>query len=241
VTTETQNPNPNDQAADAHEAGEDTALGAAAKAGEEGGANDVKPDAGKPGEGDDDAGKDEGSEDGKGDKAAEQPAGAPEKYDTAAFTMPEGIEFDSEAFGAFEPALRDLNLSQDQAGKLVGVYAEKLVPLIEQRTVQKMDESAAELRANLARELQDDPEVGGKKLDESRSFAAKAIAHFIPDAKDRAAFSEFLNESGFGNNRFLMRLTAGAGRVVSEASTPAGESSAAPITESQKFYGKGGN
>lgn len=166
--------------------------------------------------------------------------GAPEAYDTAAFAMPQGIEFDAEGFGAVEPVLRDLNLTQDQAGKLMGAYAEKIVPMIAKRTTDAFEEAGAELRANLARELQADPEVGGKKMDESRAFAAKAIAHFVPDKNERSEFSTFLNESGLGNQRHLMRIIAGAGRVLSEASTPAAETATAPLSNAEVFYGKKG-
>lgn len=219
MTTETQN----DETAAAVEVGEDTALAAAAVA--EGGT------------------KDEGDEvDGDGAATTEgaAPVGAPEAYDTAAFTMPEGVEFDADGFAAVEPVLRDLNLSQDQAGKLMGAYAEKIVPMIQQRTKEQFDEAGAELKADLARQLQADPEVGGKKLDESRSFAAKAIAHFIPKADERSEFSTFLNESGLGNHPLLMRLVTGAGRAISEASTPAGETATGALSNSQVFYGKKG-
>lgn len=226
MTTEVSNPNLNDTTADASEAGEDTALAAAAKA--EDGA-ETTADAEVEG----DKGETEAGED--------APEGAPEAYDTSAWQMPEGVEFDTEGFSAVEPTLRDLNLSQDQAGKLMGAYAEKIVPMITERTLKAQDDAAAELRSNLARELQDDPEVGGKKLEESRSYAAKAIAHFIPDKNERAQFSEFLNESGFGNHKLLMRLVAGAGRAISEASTPAAETASKPLSEAEKFYGKGGN
>lgn len=221
MTTETQQQN--DTTPDASPVVEDTALAAAA-------ASDT-----------DNAGDAGGSEEGQAEAAAaEAPAGAPEAYDVAAFQLPEGIEFDTAAFEPFEPVLRELNLSQEQAGKLVGVYAEKLVPLIQQRTAEQFDNQAAELRANLARDLQADPEVGGKKLDESRSYAAKAIAHFIPKAEERSEFSTFLNESGLGNHPLLMRLVAGSGRVLAEASTPTAETAQQPLTESQKFYGKKG-
>lgn len=227
MTTENPNPTPDDATADAPEAGEDTALGAAANAEQTDAA-----EADKAAEGDAPA---EGGD--KGGEADEAPAGAPESYDVSAFKMPEGVEFDAEGFEAVEPVLRDLNLSQDQAGKLMSAYGEKIVPLIQQRTLKAQDDAAAELRANLARDLQADPEVGGKKLDESRAFAAKAIAHFIPDANERSEFSTFLNESGLGNHPLLMRLVTGAGRTLSEASTPAAETASKPLTESQKFYG----
>ena len=230
MTTEATNPNPNDPPADAPKAGEDTALGAAAAA-DEGKEPEPGKEEPKPGEGEGEG----------GDKGGEPaPEGAPEKYDTAAFKLPEGVEFDQEGFEAIESELRDLNLTQDQAGKLMEAYAGKIVPMIEKRTAAQFDEQAAELRANLARDLQVDPEVGGKKLDESRSFAAKAIAHFIPKADERSAFSTFLNESGLGNHPLLMRLVSGAGRTLAEATTPAADTGAAPKSNAEVFYGKKG-
>jgi hypothetical protein len=229
MTDQVTNPNPNDAPADAPASGEDTALAAAAKVDD---APSAEPK-------DDDAPVNDKPAD--QDKSQDAPEGAPDTYDTAAWKMPEGVEFDTEGFTAVEPVLRDLNLSQDQAGKLMTTYAEKIVPMIQQRTAQAFDDKAAELRADLARDLQADPEVGGKKLDESRAFAAKAIAHFIPDKDERNEFSTFLNESGLGNHRLLMRLVTGAGRAISEASTPAAETAAKPLSEAEKFYGKGGN
>lgn len=218
--TEATTPNPNDAAPDAPAVVEDTALSAAAKAEAPAEDGDKTPVA--------DADKTPVVE------------GAPDAYDTAAFAMPEGVEFDAEGFAEVEPVLRDLNLTQDQAGKLMGAYAEKIVPMIEKRAADRFYEAGAEMRANLARELRADPEVGGKKEDESRAFAAKAIAHFIPKADERSEFSTFLNESGLGNQRHLMRIIAGAGRVLAEASTPAAETATAPKTNAEVFYGKKG-
>lgn len=224
--------NPNDAAADATETGTDTALGAAASETEN--ATDEQDEGVNEGEQTADADAAD-----KSDADAEQ-TGAPEAYDTAAWTMPEGVEFDSEGFEAVEPVLRDLNLSNDQAGKLMTAYAEKIVPMIAARTTEQIDQAGAELRANLARDLQNDPEVGGKHLDESKAMAAKAIAHFIPDANQRSEFSTFLNESGLGNHPLLMRLVSGAGRAIAEASTLAASTASAPLSESEKFYGKKG-
>lgn len=218
MTTETQNQNDTPPAVET--TGEDTALATAAKA-------DTAPE----------AATDDAPVESAKDEAPAAPEGAPEKYDPATFVMPEGVEFDAEGFEAVEPVLRDLNLTQDQAGKLMGAYAEKIVPLIEQRALKAQDDAAAELRANLARDLQADPEVGGKKLDESRSLAAKAITHFIPDASQRSEFSTFLNESGLGNHPMLMRLVSGAGALLSEASTPAGEAHT-ELSAEERWYGK---
>jgi hypothetical protein len=222
MTTETTQ---NDATADAVEAAPTTALGDAAAteaAAEAGDGEAVAADAAA-------AAADA--------SAAVTILGAPEAYDATAFTMPEGVEFDSELFDLVKDDLKGMDLSQTGAERVVGMFAEKVAPKIAERAVKAIDDAAAELSANLARDLQADPEVGGAKLKESQAYAAKAISHFIPDARVRADFSKFLNESGLGNHPLLTRVIAGAGRAISEASTPAAETASAPLSESQKFYG----
>lgn len=174
------------------------------------------------------------------DAAAESVIGAPEAYDATAFTMPEGVEFDTEMFDLVKDDLKGMDLSQKGAERIVGMFAEKVAPAIAARTAKAIEDAGAELSANLARDLQSDPEVGGAKLKESQAFAAKAIAQFIPDATARSEFSKFLNESGLGNHPLLTRVIAGAGRALSEASTPAAETAKEPLSNSQIFYGKKG-
>lgn len=227
MTTETTTPETNDTTADVTAV--TTALGDAATAEAAAATTDEAADVA---DADDTADAPANTDD--------EPTGAPETYDTAAFVMPEGVEFDADGFAAVEPVLRDLNLTNDQAGKLMSAYAEKIVPMIEGRVQKAQDDAAAELSANLARDLQADPEVGGKNLKESQAFAAKAIAKFIPDATARSEFSTFLNESGLGNHPLLARVLAGAGRAVSEATTPAGEGASQGLTTSEKFYGRKG-
>jgi hypothetical protein len=118
------------------------------------------------------------------------------------------------------------------------MFAAKVVPQIEARAAKAIDDAGAELSANLARDLQADPEVGGAKLKESQAFAAKAIAQFIPDPAARSDFSKFLNESGLGNHPLLTRVIAGAGRALSEASTPSAETAKAELSAAEKFYGR---
>lgn len=183
-------------------------------------------------------GADAGASDDAGD-GGDPPAvtGAPDAYDTAAWEMPEGMEFDQEGFEAVEPVLRELDLDNDQVGKLMGAYAEKIVPMIEQRATQRMDDAAQEMSANLARDLQADPEVGGAKLKEAQAYSAKAIAAGLPDAAQRSEFSKFLNESGLGNHPLLTRVLNVAGRAMSEASTPAAGAGGGEKTAAEVFYG----
>ena len=188
------------------------------------------------------AGKADGGkeDDDKGDAGDASIVGAPEDYDTAAFSMPEGVEFDSEMFDLVKDDLKGMDLSQKGAEAVVGIFASKVVPKIEERAVKAIDDAGAQLRANLARDLQADPEVGGTKLKESQAFAAKAFAHFVPKAEERAQLSQFLNESGLGDHPLLTRVIAGAGRALSEASVPGAAGGAQERTAAEKFYGRKG-
>lgn len=170
-------------------------------------------------------------------EAAPTILGAPDEYDVSAFTMPEGVEFDAEMFDLVKDDLKGLDLSQEGAAKIVGLFAEKVTPKIAERVQAEIEATGQELSAQFARDLQADPVVGGAKLKEARAMAAKAIATAIPDAAARSAFSQFLNESGLGNHPLLMRVIAAGGRAMSEATTPAGAAVAEKST-TEKFYGR---
>lgn len=192
-------------------------------------------------DGDDkDAGTDKDASDKKddADDGDGKSSGAPDEYDTSAFKMPEGVEFDTEGFEAVEPVLRDLNLDQEQAGKLMEAYGEKIVPMIEQRTEKRIDDLGNKLKTDMAKDLEADEKVGGQYLEESKALSARVIQAALPDKGERDAFTKFLGESGMGNNRFLMRVLAHAGREMGEAGTPPadGNSSGAKTT-TEKFYG----
>ncbi|MCV5473515.1 peptidase, partial [Escherichia coli] len=52
-------------------------------------------------------------------KEGDKPEGAPEKYE---FQAAEGVELDADALKDFEPVARELNLTNEQAQKLVDAY-----------------------------------------------------------------------------------------------------------------------
>ena len=169
--------------------------------------------------------------------AASPLIGAPDDYDVAAFAMPEGVEFDAEMFDLVKDDLKGLDLSQEGAGKIVALFAEKVTPKIAERVQSEIERTGQEISAQFARDLQADPVVGGAKLKEAQAMAAKAIASALPDAEARTTFSQFLNESGMGNHPLLMRVIAAGGRAMSEATTPAGAAVAEKST-TEKFYNR---
>ncbi|EDV9203259.1 peptidase [Salmonella enterica subsp. enterica serovar Monophasic] len=145
-----------------------------------------------------------------GDKPAEKPdnkeqkqEGAPEKYE---FTAGEGVELDTEALKDFEPVARDLNLTNEQAQKLVDAYP-KILAGVQQRQAeawQKQTEGWAEA-------VKADKEIGGDKLTANLSAAQRALEQFgDPELK------EYLDSTGLGNHPALVKAFIKVGKAMSE-------------------------
>ncbi|EPC3803843.1 peptidase [Enterobacter ludwigii] len=145
-----------------------------------------------------------------GDKPAEKPddkeqkqEGAPEKYE---FQAGEGVELDAEALKDFEPVARDLNLTNEQAQKLVDAYP-KILAGVQQRQAeawQKQTEGWAET-------VKADKEIGGDKLTANLSAAQRALDLFgTPELK------EYLSATGLGNHPDLVKTFVKIGKAMSE-------------------------
>lgn len=159
------------------------------------GAEGEKPQEDKPADGDKPAGKPD-------DKEQKQ-EGAPEKYE---FTAGEGIELDTEALKDFEPVARDLNLTNEQAQKLVDAYP-KILAGVQQRQAEawqaQTEQWAADVKA--------DKEIGGDKLTANLSAAQRALDLFgTPELK------EYLNTTGLGNHPDLVKTFVKIGKAMSE-------------------------
>ena len=139
----------------------------------------------------------------KPDDKEQKPEGAPEKYE---FTAGEGVELDAEALKDFEPVARDLNLTNEQAQKLVDAYP-KILAGVQQRQAeawQKQTEGWAET-------VKADKEIGGDKLTANLSAAQRALDQFgTPELK------EYLNATGLGNHPDLVKTFVKIGKAMSE-------------------------
>lgn len=190
---------------------------------------------------DTDAKSESAGEDKGADAGEEKPSliGAPETYSFDDVDLGEGVEFDKDAFDALEPVLREMDLSQDAANSLVKGYTEKLLPVMAERAQAQIDEAGNQLRADMAADLNADPDIGGAHLKETQAMAARAFNRFIPDATQREQLMSFLNESGLGNHKELTRFVSEVGKFVSEAQVTA---DAAATTDTRppekKFYDK---
>lgn len=169
----------------------------------------AKPEGDKPQPGAE-GGKPQEDKPADGDKPAEKPdekeqkqEGAPEKYE---FQAAEGVELDTEALKDFEPVARDLNLTNEQAQKLVDAYP-KILAGVQQRQAEawqaQTEQWAADVKA--------DKDIGGDKLTSNLSAAQRALDQFgTPELK------EYLNTTGLGNHPDLVKTFVKIGKAMSE-------------------------
>tara|TARA_R110000796_G_scaffold14197_3_gene46481 strand:+ start:638 stop:1483 length:846 start_codon:yes stop_codon:yes gene_type:complete len=147
----------------------------------------------------------------EGKKDGEEGEGAPEEYGD--FATPEGFEaVDTEALERFKPVAQDLNLNQDQAQKLVDMFADERTKMIDTQVKQWEDTRAGWLKTS-----KDDPDIGGKNFDVKVGAAITAL-----DTFGTPALREALEQSGMGSHPEVIRVFANIGEATSEGKIIAG-------------------
>ena len=138
------------------------------------------------------------SPDGSDNATTEQP----EKYE---FVAPEGSELSDVVNEAYSEVARELNLSQEDAQKVIDAVSPKLA---------ESQRSAIEAMQNKwADESRNHPEFGGDKFDQSLGQAKKVIGQFSPEG-----FGEFLTETGLGNHPMMIEYALNVSKAMSEDS-----------------------
>lgn len=165
----------------------------------------------------------------EGDKPAEKkdddkPEGAPEKYE---FQAAEGVELDTEALKEFEPVAREMNLTNEQAQKLVDVYP-KILAGVQQRQAEAWQQTTEQWAAD----VKADKEIGGDKLPSNLSAAQRALDQFgTPELKT------YLNDTGLGNHPDLVKAFVKIGKAMSEDGMVTG-SNDGQRSAAEVLYGK---
>jgi hypothetical protein len=161
---------------------------------------------------------------GEGEAAKEEgkaPEGAPESY--ADFVLPEGVTLDSELLAEFTPVLKELNLSQAQAQKVIDFAPKLISQAVEGLKAQMIEEARSWHDASRA-----DKEIGGAKMAENLAIANKAFVKFgTPELKT------FLASRGLNAHPELIRAFVRAGKAISEDTHVAGGS---PAARAKPFY-----
>lgn len=129
----------------------------------------------------------------------ETPPGAPEKY---AFTAPEGQELDTSALAQFEPVARELNLTQEQAQKLVDVYPKVLAGVQQQQA-----ESWQKQTEDWTAAVKADKDIGGDKLASNLGAGSAGYRHVRYQRTERVS-------------RWYLRQISGQCCTVTEAIPP---------------------
>jgi hypothetical protein len=125
--------------------------------------------------------------------------GEPEQY---TFTAPEGVTLDAGAVEAFTPVAHELKLNQEQAQKLVSVYAD-----LQQRQAEAHTAQVAEW----AKAVTTDKELGGAKWPETQALIARA--------RDQFASPELLqvmDQTGLGSHPAVVKLFARLGKEIAD-------------------------
>lgn len=152
---------------------------------------DKKPD----GDGGDDDGKDAGEE---------KPGDTPEDFED--FDLPEGIQADDELLKQAKPLFKELGLNQEQAQKLVSMYAGRVDEITKGQV-----ESFNQLTQDWLNQAKSDKDFGGDKFDESIQDARAAINKFgTPELK------QLMDETGVGNHPEVIRMMTKVGKLLRE-------------------------
>ncbi|MCB8422882.1 peptidase [Klebsiella variicola subsp. variicola] len=150
--------------------------------------------------------------------------GAPEKYE---FTAAEGVDLDTEALKDFEPVARELNLTNEQAQKLVDAYP-KILAGVQQRQAEAWQAQTEEWAAT----VKADKEIGGDKLTANLGVAQRAL-----DTFGTPALKEYLNGTGLGNHPELVKAFVKVGKAMSEDGVVTGKESG-QRSAAEVLYGK---
>ncbi len=160
----------------------------------------------------------------KPDDKEQKQEGAPEKYE---FQAGEGVELDAEALKDFEPVARELNLTNEQAQKLVDAYP-KILAGVQQRQADAWQAQTEEWAAT----VKADKEIGGDKLTANLGVAQRALDTFgTPELK------EYLNGTGLGNHPELVKAFVKVGKAMSEDGVVTGKESG-QRSAAEVLYGK---
>jgi hypothetical protein len=137
------------------------------------------------------------------------------------FTMPEGIELDSEVLDEFKPFAQELKLDQDGAQKLVDMGS-KLATKIHQAGIDNWQRQISDWADN----ARADKEIGGKDFDANLGVAKAAIDQF-----GTQELRDILDKSGLGNHPEVLRFAHRIGKAIGSDTFVAGQHKAARSTE----------
>ncbi len=149
------------------------------------------------------SGKPDESKDGK-EAVTPDKSVAPESYSD--FDLPDGIEMNKSYMDKVGPIFKELNLSQDQAQKLISAHVSHVQEGEAGRT-----EQVVQLHKDWLNEAKADKDIGGDNFDKSLKAANAAVNQF--GSQD---FKHLLRVTGLGNNKEIIRVFSKIGGLLKE-------------------------
>jgi hypothetical protein len=172
-----------------------------------------------------------------GEKPAEDaeaaPEGPPEAYDLKA---PEGTTIDPEALAAAAPVFKDLNLSNEQAQKLMPVAAD-FAQRVTAQAAAKMESDIHATRKEWFEAAKNDQEIGGAHWDETLQTAARGLDRLgYPQG---SPFRKLLEDSGLQFHPDMIRAWSKVGKAIGEDSdfVRGDQNASVQPTDAELFYG----
>ena len=166
-----------------------------------------------------------------GAQAAEQQAAV--AYEP--FQLPQGVDIDPSALEKAQSLFAEARLSQPQAQKLVDLYAGKMNELVQRQIATQISAAQSRQTAWVA-EVKNDPELGGRRFEQARAAAQRALNRFGTPELRRT-----LDELWVGNNPQLFRFFVRVGQAASEDTWTDSRSAATRVSAAQTLYPRQNN
>jgi hypothetical protein len=146
------------------------------------------------------------------------------------------MDLDPGLMSAAEPVLRELNLSNAHANKLLPV-AQQLVHRTIENSHRQLSQAVAQQRKDWKDAFTADKEIGGARAQESARLAGSGL-EALGFGKNHP-FREFLDMTGVGNHPDMIRAFRKIGEVAARGgfARPAGAERDIDV----RWYGKGGS
>ena len=148
---------------------------------------------------------------GEAEKVAEATPVAPEEYES--FTIPEGFETDDESVEQFSSMAKELDLSQDQAQKLLNKQAELNAEMKAQAETARVQREQAWVD-----ELKADANFGGNNLSETVERANRTLRNL-----GSPELISLIKDNGYGNNPEVVKFMASIDKKLGEDSMVEGK------------------
>ena len=142
-------------------------------------------------------------------KQAELAKNVPEKYEVK---LPEGMEKDTSLLEKISPVFKSMNITGEQAQKLVDVYAPHIKEQMELQAKKSLETAEANFQKFVSEERKNTMDKLGVNAKDELIFAAKSRDRFLsPETQN------LLNASGISNNFNFISDLIRLGKSISEA------------------------